>query len=60
MDLHKLLPFFGTGQLPVLSILGSAVLLGSHCMTAMFVKERVLIASSEYVKSLQRKLLWRF
>jgi len=45
IDMPSLLPFFGRTQLQVLSVVGSAILIGSHITTLTAVKERILLAS---------------
>ncbi|KAF9495214.1 MFS general substrate transporter [Pleurotus eryngii] len=46
IDLPSILPFLGSGQLQVLSAVGSFLLLATHGVTAMFVKERRLLSVS--------------
>jgi hypothetical protein len=41
----SLLPFLGRTELEVLSIVGSAILIGTHITTITAVKERILLAS---------------
>ena len=43
-----ILPLLGKTELQILSVLASALLVGSHATTAYLVKERVLL-SSEYL-----------
>ncbi|KAK7049408.1 hypothetical protein VNI00_006009 [Paramarasmius palmivorus] len=47
LELPKILPFVGTTQLEVLSVMGSLVLLGSHLSTAALVQEKVLLESPQ-------------
>jgi solute carrier family 45, member 1/2/4 len=46
LDLPRILPFLGSQQLEVLSVIASFLLLGTHVITAGTVKERVLVSSS--------------
>lgn len=45
VDLVKIFPFIGNEQLQVLSMLASLVLMSSHAITALFVRERVLLTA---------------
>ncbi|KAH8102283.1 MFS general substrate transporter [Cristinia sonorae] len=51
VDMTKILPFLGSTELEVLSILGSLGLLVWHGVTAFCVKERVVVASRNGGKS---------
>ncbi|KAF4603016.1 hypothetical protein EYR38_003421 [Pleurotus pulmonarius] len=46
IDLPSILPFLGSGQLQVLSAVGSFLLIATHGVTSMFVKERRLLSVS--------------
>jgi hypothetical protein len=45
INMPSLLPFLGRTELEVLSIVGSAILIGTHLTTITVVKERILLAS---------------
>ena len=45
INMPSLFPFFGRTQLEVLSVVGSAILIGSHVTTFTAVKERILLSS---------------
>jgi hypothetical protein len=45
VDLTKIFPFLGNTQLQVLSVIASFLLLGSHVVMAILVKERILLSS---------------
>jgi solute carrier family 45 protein 1/2/4 len=47
VDLTKIFPFFGKTQLQVLSVLASLLLMGSHLTMAIFVKEKILISTTD-------------
>ncbi|KAJ8507140.1 hypothetical protein ONZ45_g10460 [Pleurotus djamor] len=49
VDLPSLLPFLGSAQLQVLSVIGSFLLLATHFITALSVKEKRLLKSSRAV-----------
>ncbi|KDQ32655.1 hypothetical protein PLEOSDRAFT_1073124 [Pleurotus ostreatus PC15] len=53
IDLPSILPFLGSGQLQVLSAVGSFLLLATHSVTAMFVKERRLLSISRIVREIK-------
>ena len=45
INMPSLLPFLGRTELEVLSVVGSAILIGTHLTTITSVKERILLAS---------------
>lgn len=53
IDLPALLPFLGNTQLEVLSVFVSVLLLAGHIVTAVCVKERVLLKSRDQGHSMQ-------
>ncbi|KAI0267318.1 major facilitator superfamily domain-containing protein [Gloeopeniophorella convolvens] len=56
INMPSLLPFLGSTELEVLSVVGSAILIGAHLTTITAVKERVLLASSQAKKSLRQEI----
>lgn len=50
VDLTKIFPFFGKTQLEILSVVASLVLLGCHLVTAILVKEKILLPSTDITK----------
>jgi len=48
VDLPRIFPFLGNGQLEVLSVIASVLLIVTQILTAVSVKEKVLV-SSKYV-----------
>lgn len=47
VDLTKIFPFLGNTQLQVLSVIASLLLLGSHLVMAVVVKEKILLSSKD-------------
>ncbi|KAG9226953.1 hypothetical protein CCMSSC00406_0003374 [Pleurotus cornucopiae] len=57
IDLPSILPFLGSGQLQVLSAVGSFLLLATHSVTAMFVKERRLLSVSRPRQAKENRIM---
>ncbi|KAI0316041.1 MFS general substrate transporter [Amylostereum chailletii] len=60
VDMTHFLPFLGKTELQVLSVVASFLLIATHLTTAYFVKERVLLASSQARKTFGQeiKTIW--
>lgn len=55
VDLPKILPFLGNTQLQVLSIVASLLLLGSHLVMAIMVKEKILLPDTDRTGKINKK-----
>ncbi|EKM56768.1 uncharacterized protein PHACADRAFT_254080 [Phanerochaete carnosa HHB-10118-sp] len=60
VDMTKVFPFLGDTELEVLSVIGSFLLVLTHCATAYSVKEKVVISTKQTDKGLRKefKEIW--
>ena len=56
LDVTKVFPFLGKTDLEVLSVIGAFLLVATHLMTALSVKEKVVVSSQYVVSVLSPKI----
>ncbi|KAG1726429.1 major facilitator superfamily domain-containing protein [Suillus paluster] len=56
IDLPRWLPFLGRLQLEVLAVIASMLLISTHLLTSICVKERILVATDSRAKGLKKEI----
>ncbi|KAG1752015.1 major facilitator superfamily domain-containing protein [Suillus lakei] len=56
LDLPSWLPFLGRVQLEVLAVIASLLLVFTHLLTSVCVKERILVATDSHAKGLKKEI----